>query len=48
MAGVDPDEATGGVLGGKTISAGGEDDELRRDGPLGNIIARPAAVVGFD
>ena len=48
MAGVNPGEAAGGVLGGRVILAGGEGDELQRGGPPGDIVAQPAAVVGFD
>ena len=48
MAGVNPGESAGGVLGGGVILAGGEGDELQRGGPPGDVVAQPAAVVGFD
>ena len=48
MAGVNPGESAGGVLGGGVILAGGEGNELQRGGPPGDVVAQPAAVVGFD
>ncbi|MOA13434.1 hypothetical protein D3C78_1334850 [compost metagenome] len=47
MAGVQPGQALGGLLGGGGRLPGGQGDQLQRGGPTFNLIAQAAAVLRF-